>query len=175
MIATTAAWMGCDSGVSSMGMTLTSQAFTDGGTIPINHTGDGEDQSPPLTWDKVPEAARALALICDDPDAPGGTPWVHWVIYNIPTTTHSLPAGVPRDRELNDPSGTLQGINSWETVGYRGPSPPKKHGPHHYRFRLYALAVPVNLKPAADKAALLAAIKGHVLAETQLTGVYERK
>ena len=157
-----------------MGMTLTSQAFIDGQTIPKTYTGDGQDQSPPLAWEKAPEGTRAFALICDDPDAPGGKPWVHWVIYNIPGSARRLPAGLPNDPELKDPAGALQGSNSWETVGYRGPAPPKKHGPHHYHFRLYALNAPVDLKAGASKAALAAAIKGHVLAETQLVGIYER-
>ena len=89
-------------------------------------------------------------LICDDPDAPTKDPWVHWVLYNIPSTATGLPEGVPRTPQLKDPPGAMQGKNSWtngEMIGYRGPMPPPGDGPHRYHFRLYALEMHVSVKP----------------------------
>jgi hypothetical protein len=160
-----------------MSMSLSSEAFADGARIPRKHTGDGEDRSPPLRWDGLPDGAVELALICDDPDAPSPQPWVHWVLYGIPASASGLPAGLPPGTRLAEPVAAMQGRNSWSggrTTGYRGPAPPPRHGLHHYHFRLYALDARLDLKPGVDKPALLAAIKGHVLAEAVLTGTYER-
>jgi hypothetical protein len=160
-------------GGKSMTLTITSTAFEPGKPIPKKHTGDGEDLSPPLAWSKAPEGTKELALICDDPDAPVGT-WTHWVLYKIPADTTSLPEGLPRDKVLKTPAGAAQGVNSWssDNLGYRGPKPPS--GMHHYHFKLYALDAPVKLQPGADKKALLAAIKDHVLATGELNGTYSR-
>jgi len=155
-------------------MKIESTAFAHGQTIPKKHTGEGADVSPPLTWSNLPAGVRELALICDDPDAPRPQPWVHWVIYKIPAVCTGLPEGVPRDKQLADPAGALQGLNSWPSIGYRGPMPPPGHGVHHYHFRLYALDKPLDLKAGLDKAGLLTALKGHVLAEAVLTGAYQR-
>lgn len=157
-----------------MTMQLKSEAFASGARIPQTFTEDGQDRSPPLAWDGAPEGTAAFALVCDDPDAPSREPWVHWVIYNIAGSARSLPEGVPPNQEAAQLGGAEQGQNSWGTVGYRGPAPPKKHGPHHYHFRLYALDAPLQLKRGADKNQLLAAMQGHVLAEGELVGVYER-
>jgi Raf kinase inhibitor-like YbhB/YbcL family protein len=160
-----------------MSMTLTSPAFQHGQRIPKKYTGEGADVSPPLAWDHVPEGVQAFALICDDPDAPTKEPWVHWLIYDIPAESRSLPEGVATDAELNQPAGARQGKNSWtsgQTIGYRGPMPPPGHGVHHYHFRLHALDAPLKLAAGADKHVLLQAMKGHVLAEALLTGTYER-
>ena len=156
-----------------MRMTLRSEAFADGKPIPTMYSGDGEDRSPPLAWEPAPAGTREFALICDDPDAPGGD-WVHWVIYKIPASANALPEGFSSQAELKAPVGILQGQNSWETIGYRGPQPPKKHGPHHYYFRLYALDGPLELKAGATKQELLSAMQGHVIGQGQLVGVYER-
>jgi len=161
-----------------MSITVTSEAFKSGAAIPKKYTEDGSDVSPPLSWQGVPDGAKELALICDDPDAPGSEPWVHWLLYKIPANTSKLPEGMATDAELESPRGALQGTNSWKsgrTVGYRGPAPPKGHGPHHYHFRLYALDATLSLEAKADKKKLLAAIKGHALAEGEVIGVYERK
>jgi Raf kinase inhibitor-like YbhB/YbcL family protein len=162
---------------SSMSFPINSPAFAAGKRIPVRHTGDGDDVSPPLSWSGVPDGTREFALICDDPDAPTDEPWVHWVIYGIPGETRALPEGVPPDRQLESPVAAVQGKNSWSsgrTVGYRGPAPPKGHGTHHYHFKLYALDAKLALKPGAEKAALLKAMAGHVLAEGELIGTYER-
>lgn len=160
-----------------MSIKLSSEAFVDGKPIPRKYTGDGQDISPPLAWDDVPEGSREFALICDDPDAPSSEPWVHWVIYKIPADVRSLAEAIPTEPKLEQPPGALQGLNSWtsgKTVGYRGPAPPKGHGTHHYHFRLYALDSELKLDPKADKAALKRAMKGHILAEGELVGTYAR-
>lgn len=161
-----------------MAITVTSSAFTQGQPIPKKYTGEGADVSPPLSWSGVPEGAKELALICDDPDAPTKEPWVHWVIYRIPATATGLPEGVPREPRLQNPAGALQGKNSWpggENMGYRGPMPPPKHGVHHYYFKLYALSAPLTVEPGLEKNSLLKQTKERVVAEGVLMGTYERK
>ena len=179
-VATLLVSISCDSGESpastegASAMNLTSSAFADGDLIPVKFTGDGDNISPPLAWADLPAATRQLALICDDPDAPRPTPWVHWVIYAITPDVEGLTEAVPGDKQLDDPPGAMQGMNSGNTVGYRGPAPPKGHGPHHYRFTLYALDAPVPLQPGATREEVDAAIRPHVLAEARLVGIYER-
>jgi Raf kinase inhibitor-like YbhB/YbcL family protein len=151
-----------------------SAVFTEGAAIPRRHTGDGEDLSPPLSWQGLPAAARELALIVDDPDAPSKEPWVHWVIYNLPATVNDLPEGISVAVQAKVAPGAIQGKNSWNTVGYRGPAPPKGHGTHRYYFKLYALDSQLNLPAGLDKAGLLKKLKGHVLSEAALMGTYQR-
>jgi Raf kinase inhibitor-like YbhB/YbcL family protein len=166
----------------SASIELTSPVFTDGEPIPAKHTEDGADVSPPLAWPDVPEGTKELALICDDPDAPrpsrpGKDPWVHWVVYKIPADVRVLPEGVPRTAQLDEPSGALQGQNSWgegENVGYRGPAPPKGSGKHRYFFKLYALDTELSLGPEQDKQSLVEAMSGHVIGKGQLVGTYQR-
>ena len=152
-------------------MQLTSSAFTGGSLIPLRHTCDGEDISPPLQWSGAPAGTNSFALMCDDPDAPAGT-WVHWVVYDIPATTDELPAGVPATETLS--SGARQGLNDFRRVGYGGPCPPRG-SPHRYFFRLYALAARLDLKTRATKADVVRAMQGHLLAEAQLMGKYQRR
>jgi Raf kinase inhibitor-like YbhB/YbcL family protein len=158
---------------------LSSTAFDEGAAIPKEHSGEGEDVSPPLDWNGAPADTKEFALICDDPDAPTPEPWVHWVIYGIGPDVRELPEGVESDAaELQNPISARQGKNSWPsgvTTGYRGPMPPPGHGVHHYHFKLYALDLPLNLPPEATKQQVLDGIEGHVLAETELIGTYERK
>jgi Raf kinase inhibitor-like YbhB/YbcL family protein len=151
-----------------------SRSFTEGQPIPARHTGDGDDLSPELKWSGLPKGTLELALIVDDPDAPRPEPWVHWVIYKIPADATGLPEGLPADATLKSPAGALQGKNSWGTIGYRGPAPPKGHGRHHYHFKLYALDTPLAVGPGLDKAQLMAAMSGHVLSHAELVGTYER-
>jgi len=153
-------------------MILTSTAFHDGERVPVRHTCEGDNVSPSLQWTGVPDSGKSLALICDDPDAPRGT-WVHWVLYNVPPTLHSLPEGVPAADTLNNSS--RHGIGSSGQLGYRGPCPPPGHGMHRYFFRLYALDIELDLASGADKGALLEAMEGHVLAMAQLMGTYNRE
>jgi len=157
-----------------MSMTLQSDTFNDGRAIPRRHTEDGEDLSPPLTWSGLPAGTRELALIVDDPDAPRPEPWVHWVLYKVPADVRALTEGLPQTPTLNTPLGAMQGKNTWGTDGYRGPAPPQGHGTHHYHFRLYALDAPLHAAQGLDKAGLLQAMQGHVLAEAELIGTYER-
>ncbi len=148
-------------------MKLESPAFKDGQPIPRRHTGEGEDLSPALAWSGVPPGTKEFALVCDDPDAPREKPWVHWVLYGIPAGTTGL-------KEASKGVG-VDGKNDFGRPGYGGPMPPKGHGIHHYRFRLYTLDAALDLGPGATKDQLLAALKGHILAETELVGTYERK
>ncbi len=145
-------------------LALTSSAFGEGERIPERYTCDGEDVSPPLAWEGAPAETVTFALIMDDPDAPAGT-WVHWVLFNLPRDRAQLPENVSAE------VGT-EGRNSWDRTGYGGPCPPS--GEHRYVFKLYALDSELALEAGANKAALLAAMEGHVLASGQLTGVFER-
>jgi len=155
-------------------LAVKSEAFSEGQTVPKKYTGEGQDVSPPLSWSGVPEGAKELALICDDPDAPTPEPWVHWVIYKIPASARGLAENIERSAALSMPPGALQGKNSWNRVGYGGPMPPPGHGVHHYHFKLYALDAELKVEPGLTKNALLATMKGHVLAEAELMGTYQR-
>ncbi len=155
---------------------VTSPAFVHGEWIPRKYTGEGADVSPSLFWAGIPAETREIAVICDDPDAPTPEPWVHWVIYGIPAGVDGLPEGVPGHLRLASPSGAMQGKNSWDaepTIGYRGPMPPPGK-PHRYYFKIYALGAESGLQPGAEKHALLAAIREHILAEGELMGQYQR-
>ncbi len=157
-----------------MSIQVTSPAFEHGKPIPRKYTGEGEDISPPLGWSGLPKGTKELVLICDDPDAPRPEPWVHWVIYNIPADVEGLPEAVPTTPRLENPPGALQGVNSWPKSGYGGPMPPRGHGVHHYHFKLYALDADLDWQPGLDKQAVLEKIEGHVLAQGELIGTYQR-
>jgi Raf kinase inhibitor-like YbhB/YbcL family protein len=159
----------------AMAITITSTAFAAKAAIPKKHTGEAEDTSPALDWSGVPNGTKELALICDDPDAPRAEPWVHWVIYGLPADAQGLPEGVPAQETLQEPQGARQGVNDFGKVGYGGPMPPPGHGTHHYHFKLYALDQALNLPPRQPKKKLLDAMKGHILAQGELVGTYERK
>ena len=140
----------------------------------MRHTADGEDLSPPLAWTAVPPGCHELALVVDDPDAPGASPWVHWLLYGISPSLTAVPEGVPPARSLSQLSGSVQGFNSWRCIGYRGPSPPPGHGTHHYRFVLQALDRALHLPPGMERSALFAAMESHVLTRAELVGTYTR-
>lgn len=144
---------------------LTSPAFGYGQPIPDRYTCQGQDRIPPLRWQGVPQEAQSLVLIMEDPDAPMGT-WDHWVVYDIPTSVWEV-------KEGQAPPGKM-GRNSWGRLGYGGPCPPP--GPaHRYFFRLYALDVPsLGLPEGATKAQVLEAMQGHVLAQAEWMGTYQR-
>jgi Raf kinase inhibitor-like YbhB/YbcL family protein len=157
-----------------MAILIESPAFASGGAIPKLHTCDGMDISPPLTWSGVPETARSLALICEDPDAPRGT-WTHWVIFDIPASVKELAADVPTKERVAVAAGgetAVQGKNDFGKTGYGGPCPPG--GTHRYFFRIYALDIEVGLGPRTTRLDLLRSIKGHILAEGELMGTYSR-
>ena len=152
-------------------MRLISAAFADGAAIPSRHTCDGEDLSPPLHWSDPPAETRSFVLLCDDPDAPGGT-WHHWAAYDIPAALTSLVQGAARQAEK---PGFRQAINDFQRADYGGPCPPHRHGPHHYHFRLLALSIDrlaAGKSPSCRDIAREA--RKHVLAETTLVGVYQR-
>ena len=140
----------------------------------MRHTADGANAFPPLRWRGVPAGTAELALVCDDADAPGVDPWVHWVVYRIRPSVDALPEGLPARAQLSEPMGARQGRNDFRRAGYGGPEPPPKHGTHHYRFRLYALDAVLDLAAGASREELFAAMSGHVLAEAELVGTYSR-
>lgn len=152
-------------------LTVSSGAFAHGQPIPSQYTCDGQDISPPLKWEGAPAAAKTFALICDDPDAPAGT-WVHWVIYNLPGGTTSLSGNTPKTATLTNGAG--QGLNSFRHIGYGGPCPPGAQT-HRYFFKVYALDGSLSFEGRPTQKELLAAMKGHILAEGQLMGTYQRK
>jgi len=155
-----------------MAFTLTSTAFRDGAAIPVKHTCDGGDVSPPLAWSGAPAGTRCFALIADDPDAPAGS-WVHWVVYNLPAAVCELPENVAKVEAL-DLAGARQGRNDFRRPGYGGPCPPP--GPaHRYFFTLYALDAPLTLKAGAQSKDVETAMQGHVLGSAQLLGTYARR
>lgn len=157
-----------------MTMNLTSDSFQNNGTIPALHTCEGKDISPQLAWTGVPENAKSLVLIVDDPDAPDPAApqrtWVHWVLYNIPVDVTGLKEGVS-GKELS--TGTLQGNNDWKRTKYGGPCPPI--GKHRYFFKLYALDTVLPDLKQPSKAAVEKAMQGHVLAQAELIGLYQKQ
>jgi Raf kinase inhibitor-like YbhB/YbcL family protein len=156
-------------GGKNMEIKVKSPAFVPGGKIPAKYTYDGMNISPPLSWTLGPEGTKTFALICDDPDAPMGT-WVHWVLFNLPADITEFRENVPPEKELEN--GAKQGMNDFRQIGYGGCCPPS--GVHRYFFKLYALDAEITLEAGATKADLLKAMEGHILAEGQLMGRYER-
>lgn len=154
-------------------MRITSSAFDEGDRIPDRFTGEGDDVSPPLRIEDMPEGTRSLALIVDDPDAPRGT-FVHWLAWGIPAEEASLPEGVQQGGVVEAQGGMRQGRNDFGDVGYGGPMPPPGHGTHHYRFTAYALSEHVDLDGGAGREALERAIRDCTIDTARLTGTYER-
>ena len=157
-----------------MALTLTSPAFAPDSPIPRAHTCDGENRSPALAWSGAPEGTRSLVLIVDDPDAPDPAAprmtFVHWVVYNLPPETTGLAADV-NPQELPPPARA--GLNDWRRIGYGGPCPPI--GRHRYFFKLYALDAQLPELDRATKTDIERAMRGHVLAEAQLMGTYQKQ
>jgi Raf kinase inhibitor-like YbhB/YbcL family protein len=147
---------------------LTSTAFAPGDPIPSKYTCDGEDVSPPLQWNDPPQGTQSFVLFTDDPDAGG---WVHWALYDLPAEARALPEAIPSDAELSD--GSMHGKNGWGRLDYGGPCPPS--GAHHYSFKLYALDTVLDLAAGASKGQLFQAMHEHILAQTELIGVYTRR
>jgi Raf kinase inhibitor-like YbhB/YbcL family protein len=157
----------------AMTLALTSPAFSANGSIPKQYTCEGADISPALAWSGAPEGTKSLALIVDDPDAPDPAApkrvWVHWVLYNIPASATSLPED---EAKKGVPKGALSGQNDWNRTGYGGPCPPI--GRHRYFHKLYALDTVLPDLGKPNKAQLLEAMKGHVLANAELVGTYQK-
>lgn len=147
-------------------MRLISDAFPDGGTIPVDYTCTGRGTSPPLRWSGAPAGARAFALIVDDPDAPRGT-FDHWIIYDLPASTSGLASGAGIGGDAKT------GANGRGAAEYTGPCPPPGP-PHHYQFRLYALDAALGLAAGKSKSDVEAAMRGHILAQATLIGLYGR-
>jgi Raf kinase inhibitor-like YbhB/YbcL family protein len=150
-------------------MDLTSPAFQNGGNIPVQYTCDGGEASPPLAWSGAPAGTQALALVVEDPDSPSGV-FTHWVVWAIPATVDKLPENASK---AGLPDGAMQGRNNTGRVGWLGPCPPD--GTHHYLFHLYAINVTPQLKPGAERSDVDNVDRGHVIAETTLTGVYSHQ
>ena len=146
-------------------LTVTSSAFSDGGKIPKKYTCDDSNMSPPLRVENLPEAVKSLALIVDDPDAPGRT-WTHWLVWNIEPKAVEI-------RENSLPENAVQGTNDFGKAKYGGPCPPS--GTHRYRFRAYALDAVLSLPSSATKSAVEKAMSGHVIAQGTLMGTYSRE
>lgn len=151
---------------------LLSTAVGADGAIDLRHSGYGDNLSPPLSWAPV-AGAGAYAIILEDPDAPMERPFVHWLIWNIPGGAASLPEGVALGEHPPAPASAVQGKNDIGQVGYFGPRPPAGTGVHHYHFQIFALDGPLTLKGDADLRALVDAMKGRVLADTELVGTFE--
>lgn len=152
-------------------MKLSSQEFEDGEEIPAEYTCDGKDVSPPLSVDEVPSETEVLALVVDDPDAPGGV-FDHWMVWNISNDISEISEGVSAENSVESLGGALQGRNDFGEIGYRGPCPPG--GTHRYRFKLYALDSELGLDPGKTKGALEEEMEDKILAEDQIVGVYSR-
>lgn len=150
---------------------VTSSAFQQGRPIPQKYTGQGDDVSPPLQWTGAPANTASFTVICEDPDAAAGI-FTHWVLFNLPPKTTAVPEGVAKTGAL--PDGSEQGQNSFNEIGYNGPMPPAGQR-HRYFFKVYALDKMLGLESGADKEDVLRAIKGHVLAEGELMGTYQRQ
>jgi Raf kinase inhibitor-like YbhB/YbcL family protein len=156
-------------GGEAMKIIVASPAFIEGGMIPKKYSCDAENVSPPLAWSGIPDKAKSLALIVDDPDAPAGD-WVHWVVYNMPVTMREMPEDIGPDERVAGIG--IQGKTDFGKIGYGGPCPPS--GTHRYFFRLYALDKVLDAAPGLTKAQLLQAMAGHVLAQGELMGRYKR-
>lgn len=155
-----------------MAFVLSSPAFRDGQAIPLRHTCEGEDLSPPLEWSGAPPGSQSFVLIIEDPDAPSGI-FRHWGLFNVAATRDRLPEGVgtARDQGAGD-----QGVNDFGARHYNGPCPPKGHGRHHYHFRLAALNTARLEMPAKAKVAdIWEAAKPHIIAQADLVGTFERR
>jgi Raf kinase inhibitor-like YbhB/YbcL family protein len=147
---------------------VSSSAFDEGQPIPREYTGEGADRSPQLKWEAPPEQTRSLALLVEDPDAPGGT-FTHWVLFNLPADTRELPEGASAAML---PQGAVQGTNDFDKTGYNGPKPPQGKA-HRYFFKLFALDTRLDLDSKAQRGEVAAAMRGHVLATGAIMGTYQ--
>jgi Raf kinase inhibitor-like YbhB/YbcL family protein len=154
-------------GVTVAPLTVTSAAFVANGSIPSKYTCEGENTSPPLVWTDAPASAKSIAIVVDDPDAPSGT-FVHWVLYDLPPATKSLPEG-----QKTAPAGARDGKNDFGTTGWSGPCPPS--GRHRYFHKVYALDTVLPDLGTPAKADVVAAMNGHVVAQGELVGTYEKQ
>jgi hypothetical protein len=150
---------------------LLTDAIDTSGKIDLRQTAYGDNRSPPLRWTRV-AGAGAYAIVLEDPDAPMEKPFVHWLIWTIPGSVDSLPEGLPNADHLVTPQGAIQGKNDNGSFGYFGPRPPAGTGTHHYHFQIFALDGPLTLRSEADLRSLVDAMKGRVIADSELIGTY---
>lgn len=158
----------------TVNLTVTSSAFQSGQSIPNRHSASGGNIAPPLAWSQLPPKTKSVALIVDDPDAPRAGGYVHWVLYNLSPETNSFAAGTPPGAQVAALGSALQGRSDHGDLGYFGPQPPPGK-PHHYHFHIYALDQILPLRPGANRRELAVAMSGHVLAQGDLVGVYQRR
>jgi Raf kinase inhibitor-like YbhB/YbcL family protein len=154
----------------NMPLSLATSAFPPGGNIPAKYTCQGADVSPALSWKDAPDKTKTFALIVADPDAPVGN-WTHWVLYNLPASVHELPEDVAKTEAL--PNGGQQGRNDFHRAGYGGPCPPPGK-PHRYFFKLYAMDSALDLPAGASQQQLEKAMHGHILAQAELMGKFQK-
>ena len=154
-----------------MSLTVTSDAFANGQSIPVKYSCSGKNISPRLAWDEPPAGTQSFALIVDDPDAPVGT-WVHWVLFNVPANMRELQEDLPITGKNAEPNAMYVGKNSSGNTRYDGPCPPS--GTHRYYFKLYALDTTLSLQPGATKEQVLMEMKGHLLAQGELMGTFSK-
>jgi Raf kinase inhibitor-like YbhB/YbcL family protein len=159
-------------------LTVTSPTLKANEVVPIDHTADGKNVSPALSWTGAPANTKQFALVYDDPDVVfGGQTFVHWVVYKIPGTAKGLPAELPMDPVLTAPAdiaGSIQGLSGFKRTGYRGPAPPPGK-PHHYTWTVYALDAELPLEQGLNRNQLMEAMKGHLIGQGSLVAIYERK
>jgi Raf kinase inhibitor-like YbhB/YbcL family protein len=159
---------------------VSSPTLKDGQPVPRQHTPDGRNDSPVLSWSGVPASAKSIMVFCEDPDVGNPPPFVHWVVYNIPPTANGLPEALPIEPGAPLPaqlSGAVQGTNGFRRAIYRGPAPPPGK-PHSYHFVVYAIDITIPATPDAPpltRAALLDLVQGHVVGRGELVAAYERK
>jgi Raf kinase inhibitor-like YbhB/YbcL family protein len=151
-------------------MQITSNAFAEGAPIPARYTCEGPNVSPDLRWSDIPQTAKSLALLVDDPDAPGGD-WVHWVLYDVPGSVRGLKEDMPKSQYI--PSGGKQGVNDFGHLGYGGPCPPPGRA-HRYFFKLFALDRVLELRPGATRVELEGAMANCILDRGQMIGTFKR-
>lgn len=151
---------------------LRSSAFAEGARIPNRYTAAGEGMSPPLSWEGAPATTRSFVLLVEDPDAHGRTPYVHWLVYDIPAGTTELAEGIPTTPRIANVPGALQGENTAQHIGYTPPRPPRQDPPHAYHFELFALNAELKLPAGATREQVMAAASKHVVAKGQLVGTF---
>lgn len=152
------------------GFRLSSSAFEHDDQLPGPFTAEGDDLSPPLSWENVPEGTKELVVVCEDPDAEAGV-FTHWIAYGIDPQVTSVPQGLPREAELTEPVEVVQGLNEFDELGYSGPASSEARGPHRLFFRLYALDIVMDVPVGITRSELRAAAKDHVLASAELVAI----
>lgn len=162
-----------DSNSPGRSLSVDSDSFPAGQGIPDDFSGYGQGRSPELHWSDVPADASSIVVLAEDPDAPGQQPYSHWVLYNLPPAINALPAGVPAESRLPRYGTAMQGRSSTGRIGYFGPHPPKADSAHRYHFEVFALDRMLDVKPGVDRDAIVAAMRGHVLASGEVVGTYQ--